>query len=315
LVKAFAETEDGSQVRDACLVEGVRTTAPIGSPPPDPTDPAGRQIVSMPVVDASILDPITDTGTPREVRINTQRAVFSKVTGIWSGPANQPVTTYVTNDVPFTPTAGGDPVIGIADASILFGRPVPQAWIVINGQYLYVKDGIGTQFLTVPRTGYGSQKGPIKANDVVTVSDSLALGTVTGRYDAPGNLEKIRPQAIGADVVMTVRSASGNAIQEQLVQDGRYNRTGATNRGTQEIRDFRQPLVSITFETEDLNAAPGRVQVYDIADGAIDPLRGQYMIITADLTWPVWGLPPRRVCFATDVQHADVTDTWLVDTR
>ena len=141
--------------------------------------------------------------------------------------------------------------------------------------------------------------------------DSLGDGKPTRRYDAAGSPEIVRAQAIGADVVMTVRTSTDPAIHEQLVQDGRYSRTGAGNRGTAELAAFGVPHASIQFETEDLHAKPGRVQAYDLGAG----MAGQFMIVSAELTWPAWGHPPRRSCVAADVRGADVTDAWLVDTR
>ncbi len=163
--------------------------------------------------------------------------------------------------------------------------------------------------------------GTIAANATVTVVDSFATGYVTGRYDAPGSPEQVRAQPVDADVVMTERSASGVLFQdfhEQLVQDGRFSRAGALGRGAQEMADFVDPLVSIEFETDDLNARPGRLQAYALPhpdNPLLVPLTGEYMILSAALTWPVWGQPPRRQCQAAAVHPAKVVDTWVSDSR
>jgi hypothetical protein len=319
-LKAFADTVDGAQVRDAVIVEGKRTTAPLGTPGPLPVmdDPSGSNIRSIPVVDASILDPITDAGARRDVRIGTQRLEVRYAYGPWSAPDGTPQTTVTTADVAFNPDPGveGNQVtIPIASSELFAGRTLP--WILIDEQYLGVQNFLTTS-VVVPRTGYGAMTGPIQAGATVSVVDSFATLQTSRRYDAPPlpqNAEKVRPQAKEADVVMTVRSTTAPAIHEQLVQDGRYSRAGAAARGAAEVADFSAPLTSIQFETEDLNAKPGRLQAYNLTEPGLTPLVGEAMILTAELTWPVWSQPPRRVCQAARVQAASVVDTWIVDQR
>jgi len=317
-LKAFAESVDNSQQRDAVIVEGVRTSAPLGTEHRDGDDPAF--IYSLPVVDASILDPITDVMPRREVRIGSQRLAVRYAEGVWSAPDGTPQTTTVTVDAPYEPNPTFENIvyIGVADLAFLTGRNFP--WVKIDEQWLQVMtySTVPAPSIRVPRFGYGAQVGDIKAGAVVTVVDSLADIVTTGRYDAPGSLEVIRPQPIGADVVLVVRSSTGYAIHEQIVQDGRYSRDGATARGTREAQDFFQALIKIEFATTDMAASPGRLQAYDVAPpiptgGA--RMAGQYMILTAELTWPKWGDPPLRSCMATAVHPSDVMDTWLVDRR
>lgn len=313
--KGFAETVDGSQQRDAVIVEGHRTTAPIGMVPDPATDPAF--LVSMPVGDASIIDKITDVPERREIRVGTQRLLARYAEGVWSCPPETPQTTTVTADVAYEPDPAFGPIvaIGVADVSIFGPRNFP--WVKIDEQWLKVMQyGIpGGPYIHVPRFGWGGLIGELKAGAVVTAVDSLADIVTTGRYDAPGSLERVRAQPIDCDVVMTVRAVNGLAIHEHIVQDGRYTREGAGNRASRELSDFRQELISIQFETTDLNAKPGRRQAYNLIDptGTMTPLVGDYMILTATLTWPVWGQVPRRVCTATEVHPADIVDAWLVD--
>jgi hypothetical protein len=321
MLKAFAETVDNAQQRDAVIVEGLRTTAPIGSPGPDPSDATGRNVQSMPVLDASILDKVT-SGVDREVRVGTQRLTFNVAQGPWSSPPGTPQTTTVAIEVLFNPdpSAGALVQIWIASAALFTDRPLP-AWVRIDEQYLKVAQLFSSpspngSYIQVPRNGYGAMTGTVHADAVVTVIDSLGSGYVTGRYDAPGSLERVRAQPIDSDVVMTVRSAlSSSSVHEQLVQDGRYSRAGASARGTREWQDFFQALVTIQFESDDLNAKPGRLQAYNLPDPVVTGLVGEYMILTAELSWPVWGLPPRRNCTAAEVHAANVLDTWLVDKR
>lgn len=76
-------------------------------------------------------------------------------------------------------------------------------------------------------------------------------------------------------------------------------------------------MTSIDFETEDLNAKPGRLIAYsfDFGNASFSPATGQFMILTSEFTWPVWGKPPRIRCHAARVSPADVVDTWLLDPR
>jgi hypothetical protein len=324
-LKAFADTVDGAQMRDACLVEGMRTTAPYGFTAPVP---AGGEPVadSLPVVDASIVDPLASPGVDREVRIGTQRFLCRYFYGPWSAPAGTPTSTYTMGVVPFNPdpsVENNTVRVPVQYATLLTGRDTyPRgAWIRIDDQYLKVigtvsdANGVG---IIVPRTGFGAPVGFINAGAAVSNVDSLAYLRATGRYQtAPGVYEPLRNQAIGAEVVLTVRAATGAGIHEFFVQDQRYSRTGATNRGAQEIADFVGAVPSIEFETEDLNARPGRLQAYsfDVGHPSLAPTSGQYMIMTADISWPVWGALPRVRCTAAKVQAANVVDLWVTDTR
>jgi len=189
---------------------------------------------------------------------------------------------------------------------------------LIDDQLLQVSawSDIPVPYIQVPRVGFGAMIGPIDVGAVCTVQDSLGSGWVTGRYDGPGNNETIRPQAIGSDVVMTARAGGQPSPHEHFVQDGRYTRPGAVARAAREVADFHRPLFSIQFETDDLNARPGRLVTYDLEEtGGMPASRGSLMILTCELTWPVWGQIPRRACYAAEVEAADVTDAWLVDKR
>ena len=313
-LKGFAETRDGSQVRDAVLVEGRRTKAPIGTPATTEAVLGGN--MSFPVLDASILDPVklVDGGaTLREIRVGTQRLQIAIADGIWSAPAGTPQVTAVTADVPFDAAGAGPVSIPVASGDLLTGRNIP--WIRIDHQYLQVIGLDAGPTIVVPRTGFGALIGPIKAGAAVTVVDTITSMQVTDRYNHGATRELVRSQPIDSDVVMTVRSTSGPGITEQLVQDGRYSRAGATARGQREVLDFRSPLVAIDFETDDLHALPGRLQTYNFTDPGLAPTTGEFMILSADLTWPVWGQPPRRTCHGATVRVASVLDTWLPDER
>ena len=319
-LKAFADTVDGSQLRDAVLVEGMRTTAPMGSPAVP--SPPGAEVIfdSLPVLDASIFDAVTDTGADREVRIGSQRMRFRYAEGIWSSPVGTATSTKTTVAIAFDPNpaiAGNTVTIPLASMNFLTNRNF--AWVRIDEQYLRVTaKSAGDIWIVVPRTGYGAMTGPIDAGATVTAIDSLGSLRSTGRYQLDASTwEGLRAQPIESEAVMTVRSATGAGLREHLVQDGRYSRAGATARGLQEVADFVLPLTSIEFETDDLNAKPGRLQAYSFDAGHPDlaPTTGEYMILTSEMSWPVWGQPPRIHCTAARVRAANVVDAWLVDTR
>jgi len=308
-LKQFAETVDGAQVRNAILVEGARTTAPLGTPP------AGDYAASpltFPVVDASIIDAVTDQAG-REVRVGSERFTIRYAHGPWSPPLNTPTSTTVGNDVAYNPTGAGDVVISVTNDQFLNGRPRP-CWVRIDDQFLLVKSA-GGNLVTVPRVGFGCQTSIIKGGSLISAIDSFGGGVVTGRYDRPGAGELVRRQPVGADVVMTVRSAQAPGVLEHFVQDGRYSRAGAAARGVEELADFAAPLTSIQFQTTDLNIRPGRLVSYDFVEPPLAPMTGSLMILTAELSWPVWGELPWRNCYAAHVEAADVVDAWLVDRR
>jgi hypothetical protein len=236
---------------------------------------------------------------------------------MWVAPAGTPQAPVTTADVPYLPDDPAERVaIPVASTVMLTGRTLP--WVRINEQWLKVVV-YGPAVVEVPRRGYGALVAAVAADAVVSVVDSFSGGYTTGRYDTlPWTLagaEAIRPQPIDADVVLTVRSFTGANVHEQIVQDGRYSRTGATNRGTREVADFNQALYSIQFESTDLHAKPGRMQSYTVPHPPNTPSTGSLMILTAELFWPIWGQPPRRSCTAALVHPADVVDAWLVDRR
>jgi hypothetical protein len=324
-LKGFAETIDGSQHRDAVLVEGRRTTAPLGLPAV-PVPGSGPPILtSLPVIDASIGLPPAEPGSATEVRIGSQRVYVSDFIGPWKAPADTPQTTTVTADVPFNPDPGvenNSVTIPVASTVFMTGRATPWAWVRIDDQYLRV-DNWAAAWIVVPRTGFGAMVGPISANTAVSTVDSLGHLTTTSRYEfeypqqAPHE-ESLRAQPVDADVVLTVRSTEAAlSIHEHLVQDGRYTRPGATSRGQQEVADFKAYTKAIDFETEDLNAKPGRLIAYsfDVGHPFLTPTTGEFMILSSDITWPVWGQVPRIRCHAAKVETPDVTETWLTDLR
>jgi hypothetical protein len=322
-LKGFAETIDGSQQRDVVIVEGRRTTAPLGLPAM-PAGAALPTIASIPVLDASIgLPPVAEG--KNELRIGSQRVQVYDFIGPWNAPAGTPQTTKVTADVPFNPDPGvqNNRVTILVESTVLLtGRSVPWAWIRIDDQYLRV-ESFGSNWIDVPRTGFGAMLGPISANTAVTTVDSLGNLITTQRYEyeypSTGTYEEdLRAQPVDADVVLTVRSTEASlSIHEHLVQDGRYTRPGATNRGLQELADFSAPTKAIEFETEDLNAKPGRLVAYsfDVGHPFLTPTTGEFMILTTEITWPVWGQVPRMRCHAAKVSTPDVTQEWLIDTR
>ena len=328
-LKAFAETVEGTQQRDAVLVEGRRTTAPIGlvwDPPPTGWTPGIEQNVeSIPVLDASILDPSADPGVDREIRVGSMRLLCRHLTGIWNAPAGTPQTTETTAAVAYEPNPADGSItaqIPVASLAFLTGRESGAPWVLIDEQYLRLNGWAATggpapgPWIGVWRRGFGAMLGPIQLGAVVSNVDSLGYLRPTRRYQtAPTAYELIRNQPIDSDVVLTVRSTTGPAIHEHLVQDGRYGRTGATNRGVQELADFSAPLTAIDWETEDLNARPGRLQEYNFPAAPHPATAGYYMILSAEWSWPVWGKPPRIRCHAARVSAANVIDTWLIDSR
>jgi len=317
-LKGFAETVDGSQVRDVVIVEGARTSAPAGMPA-GTGSPSSVQ--SIPVGDASIGLPEPPT-EQTALRIGSQRVWMANFIGPWLAPAGTPTATDVTADVPYDPgNASPYVIIPVVSTQLLDGRANGAAWIKIDNQYLRVDDRPTSTTIYVPRTGFGSPTGPIKAGAACSTVDSIynilrtpyyGTGPLGGAVD-----ETIRAQPIDADVVLTIRSPNTTGIHEHLVQDGRYTRQGATNRATQELADFSANLTSIDFETEDLNAKPGRLIAYsfDPSHPFLAETSGQFMIVTTEITWPVWGQPPRMRCHAAAVSPADITDVWLTDPR
>jgi hypothetical protein len=97
------------------------------------------------------------------------------------------------------------------------------------------------------------------------------------------------------------------------VQDGRFSEAGAMARAVSELADFAAPIVSYEWETEDLNAAPGRMQSIALVEGT--PVTADVRITNVEVTPIVTGHPPRRRVRATKIQTAGVVDIWVDDAR
>jgi hypothetical protein len=94
---------------------------------------------------------------------------------------------------------------------------------------------------------------------------------------------------------------------EGFVQDGRYAYAGAQARADSDLADFKDPLISLDWETDDLNAIPGRAQVVALASDTI-AIDRTVTILRVEITFPLRTLPPRRRCTGGYVKPSNFLD-------
>jgi len=96
---------------------------------------------------------------------------------------------------------------------------------------------------------------------------------------------------------------------EGFVQDGRYSYTGAQARAVQDIATFQDPLETVEWITEDVNALPGRSQVIALSGPTITPpINKTVTILRVEITFPLRTIPPRRVCTGGVVKPSSYLD-------
>jgi hypothetical protein len=142
-------------------------------------------------------------------------------------------------------------------------------------------------------------------------------------YTAP--FEPLRAQPAGTPVVLVVKRDAlasqahwaaieqSDGVYEHLVQDGRWNVGGATARADAELELFQRELLTASWVTVDLNAAPGRAQQVEIHGHS--PLSATITIQTVTLTFPVWGYPPFRACTGSNVKVSTLAEIAVTDSR
>jgi hypothetical protein len=162
---------------------------------------------------------------------------------------------------------------------------------------------------------------PIPTGEIVEWVDALMYIEPAGLiWDAfatpqpsPGDNDNLRAQVTSAPVV-TLAMADDRVgvfppLLEGFVQDGRYSYAGAQARAASDLAAFKAPLVSLDWETDDLNALPGRSQVIALASAAVNPpINTTVTILRVELTFPLRTLPPRRSCTGGTVKPSTFLD-------
>ena len=303
-LRAFARTQDATQVRTGILVEGQRTESPL----PIPALAPGVGIVALPVGDSSMFK----SGAFGPVRIGTQQASYTDKDAI--NPAVNPPGSLVT-----VAAAPGATVLSVQDAApfAAASHGLGVAWAFVGNQYLRYTGTAAGQLTGIPASGPGAITAPISVNAEVSAQPFL-YGIASHE---PVNPRVFHAQAAGQAVVLVVREehAAGrlhwrqvapvtNGVRDQLVQDGRLSQSGASARAIADLEAFAFPLEEANWVTVDMNADVGRRQATNF------PITTTTFLITAmTMTFPLQTQPPLRTCHGTTKKVARVTDMWIAD--
>jgi len=318
-LKTFRAIEDASQQRTRMWVEGQRTATMLAVP-------ATTDQVSVPLREAHIFD---------DSRLN--RTDFARLGSMITTPAEyfnpsldpgaNPPGTLTTAAV-----AAGATVLPVVDMTIFAAT----GWVAAGGQTVFFQRDATTggsipQELYLPAAGqYGALQAPLGAGAQVlalpfikaVANDRLATTDPTWPVQS---LVPMRAQPQGSPAVMVVKKQDDAAAAtiaaregsdgyyEHLVQDGRYSHAGATARADAELADFAQPLIAYEWDTEDLNAEPGRMQHIALTAGT--PITDDVRITNVEVTPIATNHPPRRHVRANKVRTAGVVDVWVDDAR
>jgi hypothetical protein len=137
---------------------------------------------------------------------------------------------------------------------------------------------------------------------------------------SPGEDDLIRAQVTSAPVV-TLAMADDRVgvfppLLEGFVQDGRYSYAGAQARAADDLAAFKNPLTSVEWETDDLNALPGRSQVIALSSETVNPaINTTVTILRVEITFPLRTLPPRRSCTGGTVKPSTFMDLVVTESN
>ena len=312
----FRRTEDGSQIRRRVLVEGRRTSTLISLPTCPRTE---SQLLGVPIDDATLFNLTAGVDAMQLCRIGTQWIYARNPISVRANGAN-PTQTKVRS--PFTP---GNAILQLDPVPASMVPPV-SGWIRVGNQYSRYAG------ITGPPTGlwqvdlplgkpYGMFTMPIPTGEIVEWVDALMYIEPAGLiWDAfatpqpsPGDNNNLRAQVTSAPVV-TLAMADDRVgvfppLLEGFVQDGRYSYAGALARAESDLATFQDPLVSVDWETDDLNALPGRSQVIAMSSAAVTPaMNTTVTILRVEVSFPLRTWPPRRRCTGGMVKPSTFMD-------
>jgi len=231
---------------------------------------------------------------------------------------NPPQTKVV---VDFTP---GQATIAVAPMPM---TPPAAGWVRVGNQYAKYDHFSGnpavgnwTLHLYIG-SGYGIFSANIKVNDTIEWVDFVEGVYAHGLgWEAPGLVTSGDPtmRAHPTDTplvtlaVAQIETASDPSFWPQLegfVQDGRYSYAGAQARANADLSGFVNTLETVEWETDDLNALPGRSQAIAMDSPALYPgVTMTTTILRVEITFPLRTLPPRRQCYGGDIKPSSFLD-------
>lgn len=239
--------------------------------------------------------------------------------------ANNTATVGVTDTTPdgslgaaapSSDTSGLQPPVGQVNAGstsmlVAGAAALPAAGWLLTPARDYVRyTGIsGTQVIGIPPSGPGSIVTSLNYGDPVLPAPAL-----TGVAGITRLLEKGAPVHIwvqrddlAAQAEMAARestpTAAGDGIYEHLISDERRGLASLTALCDADLALFARPLVTVTYDTRDLNTKSGKTVTIDIADPAIHESLTIHDVTISELDIAP-GLAPRFSVTASNVRFS-----------
>ncbi|HZD63159.1 MAG TPA: hypothetical protein VE200_10240 [Xanthobacteraceae bacterium] len=305
-------SEDATQVRRRVLVEGRRTSTLIALPAAATLQ---AMALGVPLQDATIFPLPSGPGILNLTRVGTQWMWAGHAIGVTATTKNPPQTKVNSGFLP-----GPYPNYLWCDQMPM--TPPPQGWVRVGNQYSRYESILGNPltenfrlFLPDPAYAYGIFTTGIEVGETVEWVDaamflqSYGLGWGAPNQTTPGDPDL---RAHPTDTPVVTLAVAQMALDrwpplEGFVQDGRYAYAGAQARADSDLADFKDPLISLDWETDDLNAIPGRAQVVALASDTI-AIDRTVTILRVEITFPLRTLPPRRRCTGGYVKPSNFLD-------
>lgn len=258
-------------------------------------------VTDLPLEDASRID--ANGGV---VRIGPHVMDYLSTIGpVVAEGANPPGSTLSAD------AAVGATALSVADLTVFTES---YGWVKVGDQIVRYSGTGGGQLTGLPASGFGSLTAAVKSSTQVTWLGGIRLSDTGVTFEPPlktgeavvqrVELEDTTAQALVAAV------EGGDGIHEHKVSDNRLTVDGAITRAAQELGAFNGSLTTVTWDTEDLNARPGRVQTVNFGS-FIDDL----LITRVSLTFPQPYALPRRQCEASNVRTSEVLDAIVTTTK
>ena len=309
---AFRRTDDATQLRRRTLVEGRRTNTLIALP--DIPGAPDNQHLGVPLQDATIFNlapAVPENG--QLCRFGTQWMFVTYPYSVTANGMNPPQTKvnaeYSTLQPPYPQYLVCEP---------MEVQPPPTSWIRVGNQYTRYESIVGNPLtevfmLVLPdsRSAYGVFTVNIPRGETVEWVDGCmriypaGIGVRYTDVQIGAGDTTLRAHPTDTPVVL-LADAGGDPYYsdpsqwpqiEGFVQDGRYAYTGAQARADADLAAFRDPLLSVEWETDDLNALPGRTQAMELSSAALTPaIFDAVTILRVELSFPLRTRPARRAC-------------------
>jgi hypothetical protein len=261
-------------------------------------------VLDLPIDDATQLDP-----NGGYVRLGFSTYSYLGVGGPALASGANPPGSNLSADAAALAT-----VLNVDDARIFATAP---GWVKVGDQfvrYTASSNAAPGTLSGLPSVGFGALNAAVTKTTQVTWLQTVRL-SATGITIAPplGVADPVVQVVIVNDPTAQAATAAvegGDGVHEQGVQDGRLSVAGMNARANAELIDFDHELTTATWNTVDMNAKAGRLQVIQI-----DGLNLSLMITSADVDFSVPDANPRRTCTGSTVRAAALLDAVVTSTN